>query len=59
MRMTRREKQNGGANIWFAFTLGVVVAVAALTMDTTNMVWACEQLQAATDAAARWIRLCG
>ena len=57
MKTTRREKQKGTANIWLAFTLGVVVAFAVLATDTTNMAWACEHLQAAADTAARWLWL--
>jgi hypothetical protein len=58
-RGKRAATTQGAANIWLAFTLGVVVAVAALAMDGTSMVWACDQLQMATDTAATWLRFGG
>ncbi len=51
--------QEGGANIWLVFTLGAVVAFGALTMNTTNMLWACEQLEVVTYTVARWLPLGG
>jgi hypothetical protein len=52
MKAIHRERQQGVAYVWLAVILGALVAFTGLAVDTANMVWAGQQLQAAADAAA-------